>query len=261
MLTKNQVEALAAELVEADRKRGTVRRITARYPNATVEDSYAIQTTWSEWKAAAGHKIVGHKIGLASATTEDMTGITDPNHGVIFDDTIFDSRIQIDSERRSDVRVQVELALVLSTPLQGPDRTVDDVLAAIGYAVPALGILNSSMEVRGRTSVDTIGANADYGATVIGTTRMRPDEIDLDWIPGVLWKNGKVVETGVSAGVVASAVRRVAWLANKLDQHGSRLEAGDLILAGSFTRPVWVNGGDDLLCDFGPMGEVRCRFV
>jgi 2-oxo-hept-3-ene-1,7-dioate hydratase len=53
----------------------------------------------------------------------------------------------------------------------------------------------------------------------------------------------------------------VAWLANKFHQHGARLEAGEIILAGSFTRPMWVSQGDDVLCDYGPMGTISCRFV
>jgi 2-oxo-hept-3-ene-1,7-dioate hydratase len=53
----------------------------------------------------------------------------------------------------------------------------------------------------------------------------------------------------------------VAWLANKLHQHGARLEAGEIILAGSFTRPMWVERGDEVRCDYGPMGVITCRFV
>ena len=36
---------------------------------------------------------------------------------------------------------------------------------------------------------------------------------------------------------------------------------GEIILAGSFTRPMWVSRGDSVLCDYGPMGTITCRFT
>ncbi|WP_330454890.1 MULTISPECIES: hypothetical protein [unclassified Streptomyces] len=52
----------------------------------------------------------------------------------------------------------------------------------------------------------------------------------------------------------------IAWLANKLHQHGTALAAGELILAGPFTRPLWVSRGDSVLCDYGTMGTITCSF-
>ena len=149
---------------------------------------------------------------------------------------------------------------MLKQPLEGPDCTLDDALAAIDYAVPALEVLNSHIELEGRTIVDTIADNAAYGAWCSGDAK-RPDEIDLRWVPALLYRNDEIEETGVAAGVLDHPATGVAWLANKLHQHGARLEAGEIILAGSFTRPMWVSRGDAVLCDYGPMGTITCRFV
>ena len=53
----------------------------------------------------------------------------------------------------------------------------------------------------------------------------------------------------------------VAWLADKLSQHGQSLEAGEIILAGSFTRPKWVERGDTIHAEYGPLGTITCRFA
>ncbi|MET0780874.1 MAG: fumarylacetoacetate hydrolase family protein, partial [Microbacterium sp.] len=153
------------------------------------------------------------------------------------------------------------LAFVLKEPLEGPDCTLEDALAAIDYAVPALEVLNSHIELEGRTIVDTISDNAAYGGMVLGDVHKRPDEIDLRWVPALLYRNGEITETGVAAGVLDHPATGVAWLANKFHHHGARLEAGEIILAGSFTRPMWVSRGDEVLCDYGPMGRITCRFV
>lgn len=65
---------------------------------------------------------------------------------------------------------------------------------------------------------------------------------------------------GVAAGVLNHPATGVAWLANKMHGHDTRLEAGELILAGSFTRPMWVSRGDSVLGDYGRMGTITCRF-
>lgn len=261
MLSPDDIAAIADELAEADRTHGVIPRITARYPGASVEDSYAIQGVWRDRMIASGRRLVGRKIGLTSKAMQQATGITEPDYGVMFDDTIFSSGAEIPTERFSNVRVEVELAFALARPLTGPDCTLDDALDAIDYAVPALEILNSHIELEGRTIVDTIADNAAYGAMVLGTERRRPDEIDLRWVPALLSRNGEIEETGVAAGVLGHPATGVAWLANKVSQHGARLEAGELILAGSFTRPMWVSRGDEVRCDYGPMGVIACRFV
>ena len=179
------IAAIADELAEADRAHGVIPRITARYPDATVEDSYAIQGVWRDKNIAAGRRLVGRKIGLTSqGDAGRRPGITEPDYGVMFDDTVYESGADIPVDLFSNVRIEVELAFVLKEPLEGPDCTLDDALRAIDYAVPALEVLNSHIELEGRTIVDTIADNAAYGAMVLGATRKRPDEIDLRWVPG-----------------------------------------------------------------------------
>ncbi|WP_347345623.1 2-oxo-hept-4-ene-1,7-dioate hydratase [Microbacterium sp.] len=261
MLDPDTIAAIADELAEADRAHGVIPRITARYPEATVEDSYAIQAVWRDKSLAAGRRLVGRKIGLTSKAMQQATGISEPDYGVMFDDTVWENGSQIPVDLYSNVRIEVELAFVLRSPLEGPACSLFDVLRATEYVTPALEILNSHIELEGRTIVDTISDNAAYGGMVLGGNPMRPDEIDLRWVSALLYRNETVEETGVAAGVLNHPATGVAWLANKFHQHGSRLEAGEIILAGSFTRPLWVSRGDTVLCDYGRMGTVSCRFV
>ena len=231
MLSPEQIARLADELAEADRTHSVIPRITARHPEATVEDSYAIQGVWRDKNLAAGRRLVGRKIGLTSKAMQEATGISEPDYGVMFEDTVYSSGAEIPVDLFSNVRIEVELAFVLKQPLEG------------------------------RTIVDTIADNAAYGAMVLGATHKRPDEIDLRWVPALLYRNDEIEETGVAAGVLNHPATGVAWLANKFHQHGARLEAGEIILAGSFTRPMWVSRGDVARCDYGPMGVIECRFI
>jgi len=261
MLNPEIIAHLADELAEADRARSVIPRITARHPDATIDDAYAIQGVWSDKNLAAGRRLVGRKIGLTSKAMQQATGITEPDYGVMFDDTVYQTGSTIPFDQFSNVRVEVELAFVLASPLEGPSCSLFDVLRATEYVTPALEVLNSHIELEGRTIVDTISDNAAYGAMVTGGIPMRPDQIDLRWVAAMLYRNETIEETGVAAGVLNHPATGVAWLADKLHQHGARLEAGEIILAGSFTRPMWVQRGDTVHCDYGQMGTITCRFI
>ena len=261
MLTDSAIAAIADELAAADRSHELIPRITARYPDATVEDSYAIQRVWRERKLAAGRRLVGRKIGLTSKAMQAATGISEPDYGVMFDDTVWGDGSVLPFDRFSNVRIEVELAFVLNGPLEGPTATLADVLRVTDHVTPALEVLNSHIELEGRTIVDTIADNAAYGGMVLGGRPVRPDEVDLRWVAALLYRNDSIEETGVAAGVLDHPATGVAWLANTLHRHGDRLEAGEIILAGSFTRPVWVARGDSILADYGPLGTITCRFA
>jgi 2-oxo-hept-3-ene-1,7-dioate hydratase len=260
MLDQDTITNIADQLVEAGRTRTPVKRLTARYPEMTVTDSYAVQSLWRRRNEEAGRRLVGHKIGLTSKAMQYATGITEPDYGIIFDDMVLDNGSTVEWERYTHPRVEVELAFVLSHDISGPGATLFDVLDATAYVVPALEILDSRIEMEGRTIVDTISDNAAMGAMVLGGNPCRPQDVDLRWVGAILYKNEAVEETGLAAGVLNHPAAGVYWLANKIAAHHETLRAGEIILAGSFTRPMWVHPGDTVLADYGPLGTLTCRF-
>ena len=261
MLDPSQIAAIADELADADRKRTTVPLLTARNPGMTVEDAYAVQREWAHRGVSAGRRIVGRKIGLTSKVMQAATGITEPDYGVIFDDMVIESGASVEFDRFSNVRIEVELAFVLRDRLEGPNTTIFDVLDATAYVVPALEILNSHIELEGRTIVDTISDNAAMGAMVVGGTPVKPDAVDLRWVSALLSRNQVIEESGVAAAVLNHPANGVAWLANKLHPFGASLEPGQVILGGSFTRPVAARAGDTFHADYGALGAITFRFV
>lgn len=255
------VVAIADELAAAERDRSTVPLLTARNPGMSVEDAYAVQNEWHRRGVASGRRHVGRKIGLTSKVMQVATGITEPDYGAIFADAVFENGSVIEHDRFSNVRIEVELAFTLAKPLEGPAVTLFDVLEATAFVVPALEILSSRIEMPGRTIVDTISDNAAFGGLVYGGNPMPVDAVDLRWVSALLYRNETIEESGVAAAVLNHPASGVAWLANKLAQHGARLEAGEIILAGSFTRPMWVEKGDTVLADYRELGTISCRFV
>jgi 2-oxo-hept-3-ene-1,7-dioate hydratase len=198
---------------------------------------------------------------------QQSVNITEPDHGLLLDDMFFEDGSTIALDQFLGVRIEVELAFVLGSNLRGPGCTIFDVLRATEYVTPALEILDSRIQMSDpetghqRTIVDTVSDNAADAGIITGGRVVRPHDVDLRWVSALLYRNGIIEESGVAAAVLNHPANGVAWLANKLAPHGVELEAGQIILAGSFTRPVWARAGDTFQADYGPMGSISCQFV
>lgn len=261
MLDKEQIGSIVDDLARAEESRAMIPRLTARYPEMTVEDAYAVQNEWRRRGEASGRRLVGRKIGLTSKVMQQGTGISEPDYGAIFADQVYENGEVIEHGQYSNVRIEVELAFVLKEDLSGPDVTIYDVLRATEYVTPALEVLSSRVEMEGRTIVDTISDNAALGAMVLGGRPVAPDAVDLRWVAAMLYRNETIEDTGVAAAVLNHPAAGVVWLARKLAAHGDSLKAGEIILAGSFTKPMWVHQGDTVHADYGDLGAITCRFA
>ena len=267
MLTPDQHQALARELHQAEKTRVQVEHFSKRYPAMEMADSYAIQRAWVQIKLAEGRKILGHKIGLTSRAMQISSQITEPDYGALLDDMLFPEGGDIPMQRFILPRVEVELAFILGKPLRGPGVTIFDVLAATDYVVPAIEIIDARIEQLDRATkaprkvLDTIADNAANAGIVLGGRPVKPDAVDLRWSGALLYKNGVIEESGLAAAVLNHPANGVAWLANKLAPHGEGLAAGEVVLGGSFTRPVAAAAGDTFHADYGPLGAIAFRFV
>jgi len=265
-LSEDQVADAARRLLAAERDHQPIRQLSLQYPQMTVEDAYRVQRALTAAKLAAGRTVKARKIGLTSRAMQQAVSITEPDYGVIFDDMFFADGGVVPFARFIRPRVEVELAFVLDQPLKGPGVTLLDVLDATRWVTPALEILDARVQMSDpetghlRTIVDTISDNAADAGIVVGGRAVRPAALDLSRVGAALYVNEAIEETGLAAGVLGHPANGVAWLANKLAPYDEYLPPGQVILAGSFTRPVFVGEGDTVHADFGDLGAVTCRF-
>jgi 2-oxo-hept-3-ene-1,7-dioate hydratase len=155
----------------------------------------------------------------------------------------------------------------MKTPLKGPDVTRDDVIAATEYVQPSLEILDTRIlrvdpaTKKTRTVFDTIADNAANAGIVLGGMKLDPREVDMRWIGAIVSRNDEIEETGLGAGVLGDPAISVAWLANRLAQYGGSIEAGEIVLSGSFIRPIEATRGSTIVADYGSYGTVSCSFA
>ncbi len=263
-MTPEQTDRAAEALYEAEKAHVQISPITQSYPDMDMEDAYAIQSAWVQRKIADGDPVIGYKIGLTSRVMQRAMKIDSPDFGVLLKSMWYDNHSRIQHRDFTDPRIEVELAFVLKERLFGEDLTVDDVLAATDYIVPALELIAArSYRVDPesgytRTIMDTISDNAANAGIIVGDKHFRPEEIDLRWSGGILYRNDVIEETGLAAAVLDHPANGICWIARRFAPHGIALEAGQILLSGSFTAPVIVSPGDRIRADYGPLGEICC---
>ena len=267
MFSDALIQQLATVLNQSEKTRVQVEHFSKRYPDMTIQDGYAISRAWVKMKVAEGRVVKGHKIGLTSRAMQQSSQINEPDFGTLLDDMFFPEGSDIPMNRFIAPRVEVELAFILGKPLKGPNVTIFAVLAATDYVTPAIEIIDARIEQFDRhTKVmrkvyDTISDNAANAGIICGGRPVKPDAVDLRWCGALLYKNGVIEETGIAAAVLNHPATGVAWLANKLAPYGEYLEAGEVVLGGSFTRPTNAVAGDTFHADYGPLGNIAFRFV
>jgi 2-oxo-hept-3-ene-1,7-dioate hydratase len=267
MLSQDTINELARELYAARKSRTQVRHFSKRFPEMTVDDGYAIQRAWVALEVKDGRTVKGRKIGLTSRAMQQASQIDEPDFAPLMDDMFFAQGTDIPISRFIAPRVEVELAFILGKPLKGPGATLFDVLSATDYVTPAIEIIDARIEQFDRETkvmrkvFDTISDFAANAGIVLGGRPVKPTEVDLRWVGALLYKNGVIEETGLAAGVLNHPANGVAWLANKIAPFDEQLNAGDVVLAGSFTRPTAAQAGDNFHVDYGPLGSVAFRFV
>lgn len=265
MLTAEDIAQAAEDLLAAERTRRQIGLLSLRHPEITLDDAYAIQSAQMARKLAEGRRIVGWKIGLTSRAMQDALGIDTPDSGVIYDDMDFADGSTVPAGRFIQPRIETEIAFVMKAPVEGA-VTREEVLAATGHVAPAIEILDTRIvrvdpvTRQPRRIFDTVADNAANGGIVLGAPRHAPETFDLRWVGAVVTKADEVVATGLGAAVLNDPVMGIVWLARRMKQYGQRIEAGQVVLSGSFIGPVECPPGTRIHADFGPFGAVSVSF-
>jgi 2-oxo-hept-3-ene-1,7-dioate hydratase len=259
MLSDADRKKAAGLLLQALKDRKPIVQLSRTWPDIAIEDAYAIQGLVNEAKVAAGAKVRGHKVGLTSKAMQQSSQIDEPDYGVLMADMFFEDGAVVPHADYCVPRVEMELGFILGKRLQGPGVGLLDVMAATEWIVPSIEIIDARVQ-NPRKIFDTVADNGAAAGVVTGGRPVRPTDVDLRWVPGLLYRNEGIEESGVSAAVLGHPALGIAWLANKIGRFGVALEPGHFTLSGSFIRPVWANKGDTLRADFGPLGSVAVRF-
>lgn len=226
----------------------------------TVDEAYAVQRLNVERMVAAGYRPVGCKIGLTSEAVQRQLGVDQPDFGTLFETRQHVSGDVVPMADLLQPRIEAEVALVLGVDLDEVDLTIEHVVAATEYVVPALEVVDSRIAGWEITLVDTIADNASSGRFVMGREPVPLADVDLQAVTMTMTVNGELRSQGTGADCLGHPLSAALWLANTMARVGHPLRRGDVVLTGALGPMTPVVQGDGVVADLVGLGQVVATF-
>ncbi|WP_085993281.1 2-keto-4-pentenoate hydratase [Oceanobacillus senegalensis] len=247
-------------LIDAEKQRKQIQPFTEVHKDITVDEAYRIQLGVIEHKKNNGDKVVGKKIGLTSKAMQEMLGVDQPDYGHLLKSMIYEEDSVVSLEQFIQPRVEFEIGFVLKEQLKGPGVTVEDVVKATDYVVPAIEIIDSRIRNWEIAFEDTVADNGSSVGAIIGKDSKPISDIDLPKVEMSLYKNDQFFDSAFGSAVMGNPVEAVAWLANAVGAYDISLDPGEIILAGALSKAVPIEDGDSFKAEFSNLGTVSATF-
>ncbi|MFA5685198.1 MAG: fumarylacetoacetate hydrolase family protein [Lysobacteraceae bacterium] len=225
-----------------------------------IDAAYAVQHLLTEQALASGRRIVGRKIGLTSAAVQQQLGVDQPDFGMLFDDMEYGDGQEVPLSRLIQPKVEAEIAFVMERDLDAERPALGHVLNAIGYALPAIEIVDSRVRDWKIGILDTIADNASSALYVLGGSPKKLDGLELALCGMSLELRGEPVSVGCGAACLGNPLNAVVWLARTVARVGRPLRAGDVVLSGALGPMVPVQAGDVFEARIAGLGCVSAVF-
>lgn len=255
MTEKAWWEPWAEELASAQKHGKIARRLSDDHPQTTVHDAYEIQDWLRQRALTAGEGQSGWKMGLTSEAKRQAVQVHEPIFGWLGSSMELTEGL-LPWTGMIHPRVEPELAVILSKPLQGQGLKPRDVWRCVEAVVPAMEVIDSRYEGFQFSLVDVVADNASAVFYSLGLDEFSP--FDQEWgnVGVSVYKNGELQQTGSGAAVLGHPINAVIRLADMLAQYGMGISAGMVILTGGITDAVAVQPGDHITVHYEGMGTL-----
>lgn len=253
MQTTRQIAEL---LIRAEKTGEACAPIRKMLTTQNIAEAYAVQDYVTQQKLALGQNIVGKKIGLTSKKVQTQLGVNAPDFGVLLNGMQVENGGQISFSALMQPKAEAEMAFVLKTDLRQEQHSLEDIVAAIDYVVPAIEIVGSRIANWDIQIVDTVADNASASHFVLGEKQVPLHAIDLENAKMQLTVNRAVVSEGEGKACLGNPLNAVQWLANQMQKLGNPLRAGEVVLSGALGPMINLTPGDDVWAKIDGLGEV-----
>lgn len=261
MVSKDQLEAAALRLREADLKKEVCEPVRDLIGTGDLDAAYAVQRLNSHLRMQSGANVVGHKIGLTAPVVQEQLGVDQPDFGLLWDDKEVINGGTLSVRELMQPKAEAEIAFVLGKDLDSEQIRLEDIEKAIEYAVPSIEIVGSRINNWDIKITDTIADNASASHWVIGEKRINLKDLDPINCNMKMQNNGQVVSKGVGKNCLGSPLLALEWLAKKMVEIGAPLKSGDLILTGALGPMVPISAGDHFEASIEGLGSVSVSFT
>ena len=255
------ISQLADRVLHAQDHAHTIAKLTDDYPQMSIADAYAVQDELRRRWIARGERMLGLKAGLTSRAKMLHMGVNVPSFGILSNAMARPENSAIVISELVHPRIEAEIAFVMAKELSGKGLSIEDVLNATDFVIPAVEVIDSRYEKFKFDLVSVIADNGSSSRFVTGGRPRDPRDLDLRTIGVVIEKNGEIQALGSSAAVLNHPAAAIVMLLDHLAERGESLPAGSFVMTGGITEAIPVAAGDNVIARYQDMGSVSFRFI
>jgi len=258
MLAKQDAETAADLIFGHWRDGGNMPALPKALRPTSRGDGYAIQ---AHLEVLSGRPLFGWKIAATSEGGQRHIGVDGPLAGRLLAERVLSANEAASLKGNYMAVAEPEFAFRMGTTLAPREKPYDqdEVLAAADALHLAIELPSSRFSDFAKVgAAQLIADNACAHQFLLGP---RADDgwrdIDLSWHPVTCRVDGKIEHEGSGGAVLGDPRTALTWLANELSSLGIELAAGQIVTTGTCTVPLPVAPGDQIVADFGELGEIR----
>jgi 2-keto-4-pentenoate hydratase len=204
----------------------------------------------------------GFKIGATGRRMQQYLGLSGPAAGFMAQRDIHGGEATLRFADYLNPGVECELAVRLARDLPPGPCTPAEAEAAVEDLVAAIEIVDN--RYRDLTALGTPALIADqvfHAAAVTGDRAQHGwRTLDVPRLKGRISIDGAVRDEGVASDLLGHPCNCLAWLAgSEVAKAFGGLKAGQVIMLGSVTPPVWLDRPALVTVEFPPLPPVRVR--
>jgi 2-keto-4-pentenoate hydratase len=256
----------AEALIAARREHRPAGPLPEAIAPRTEAEGAAVQHAIAQRRGAL--PVGGYKIGATGKRMQDYLGIDHPCAGYMAWSDIHRSDVSLAYASFRNVAVECELAVRLGQKLPPGPCTPEAARAAVAELFAAIEIVENRYgappigDVRAVGTPTLIADQFYHAAAVLGPPPDDWKRLDLIAMEGRALIDGRQRNAGKGAELLGDPMRGLAWLAaSDVAAAFGGLRAGDIVLLGSVTPPVWIEAPCDVRMDFDGLPQVRLRFT
>jgi len=215
-------------------------------------------TNWHE-RVKAGEKPIGWKVGFGAPDAMEKLKISSPLIGHLTDRARLEPGANVSLAGWSKPAAEAEIAVYMGKDLPGGANR-DIAKNAIAGIAPAIELADVDFPPDDVEAI--LKGNIYQRHVLVGACDRTRVRCVLDGLTATIARNGNEIarsaDTQEATGDLVDVVRQVA---DMLGAFGERLRAGQVIMTGSITPPLWVEPGEEILFNLDPVGSISVRFA
>lgn len=257
-----QPDQAAAVLHAARQRRALVAPLPTGIAPRTEAEGAAAQRALAHRIGAASPG--GFKIGATARRMQEYLGLTGPAAGFMAIGDLHRSGASVRFADYIRPGVECELAVRLAHDLPPGPCTPEQAADAVAELFAAIEIVDNRYGELLELGVPTLIADQVFHAGAVlgdaGTQNWR--SLDIGALRGRLIIDGHQRDEGVGADLMGHPMNCLAWLAgSSVAAAFGGLKAGQVIMLGSVTPPIWLAGPASVTVDFSPLPPVQVRLA